>query len=239
LLSAALIDPTDNSLAQAEWSVERGINIENVEQFSAPYNYEAMARFHYRLENFDQALAYGMQLFTSFVAATLVEDQSIAIQACELGLKMNRGNPMLLNNLAFSLANRGEFRKAAEIIYRPLADVSPLETAIITATRGLIAFRAGEASMGRDMYRQAVESLIREKQLVPAASASLFWLYEELYSRGGGLMEALDCAIRTNTAARGPEIILSRRRLAKLVTEGNPSGAAEVVAALDLGRELR
>jgi hypothetical protein len=92
LLSTALLDPTDNALAQAEWSAKRGLDIVNTDLFDMPRSYEARARYYYRNEQFDEALRCGElwladqpfaldpAMFTSFVAAMFVDDQAAAIR---------------------------------------------------------------------------------------------------------------------------------------------------------------
>jgi Flp pilus assembly protein TadD len=230
LLSKALVDPTDNSLAQAEWSVPRGLDLVEEEKFDTPFSYEAKARHHFRNEEFAEALKYSelwladqpfaldSAAFTSFVAATFVDDQKSAIRACEIGLVTNRHSALLLNNLAFSLAVSGQLDKAREVIRRPMVDVSQRDNAIVTATRGLIEFRSGDPSSGRELYRQAARALVKEKEDVAATSAALFWLYEELWAgQEDGVREALGFFEATRKrVSKSAEIALPRLRVRRL-----------------------
>jgi Tfp pilus assembly protein PilF len=229
LLSASLVDPTDNSLAQAEWSVPRGVDLVSTEQLKIPRSYEAKARYHYRNKEFTAALMYGQlwladqpfaldpALFTSYVAATFVSDQTAAIHTCEIGLRANRNNATLLNNLAFSLASSGHHVEAREVIGRAMPDVSSREAAVLTATRGLIEYREGNLEAGQALYRRAVEILVRNKEQVAAASATLFWMYEEILSGGSGLAEVLRQAEAVNKGI-GPneDLALPIRRVEEL-----------------------
>ena len=250
LLNTALVDPTDNTLAQAEWSVARGVNVVDAEQFNLPRNYEALARYHYRNKQFDEALRYGQlwladqpfaldpALFTSYVAATLVEDQETAIQVCEIGLRTNRHNPTLLNNLAFSLASSNRLIEARKLISQPMIDVSKRDNAIITATRGLIAFRSGDPDAGRKLYRSAVEVLIGERETIAAASAALFWVYEELCAGGSDLRDALKLAESTNRGlARNADLALPRLRLTRLAKHQIAPDSIRVISSLELDHD--
>lgn len=249
LLSQALLDPTDNALAQAEWSVQQGVNVVDAEEFNLPRNYEAIARHHYRNEQFDEALRYGElwladqpfaldpALFTSYVGATLADSQEIAIRACEVGLVANRDNPILLNNLAFSLASIDRIDEARKVIKRPMADASKMDHAIFAATRGLIEFRSGDIESGRSLYRSAVEALIKEGALA-AASAALFWLYEELRAESADLRNVLKIAETTNRkVTRSVDLALPRQRLERLAKQQAGSNSRQVILLLDLDRD--
>jgi tetratricopeptide (TPR) repeat protein len=230
LLTTALVDPTDNTLAQVEWSAQQGVDVGGAQNLDLSCNFEAMARYHYRNEEFDEALKYGEQwladqpfaldpaLFTSYVAATFVEDQETAIRVCQVGLRANRNNSILLNNLAFSLASAGRVPEAREVIDRQATPASTYENAIKSATRGLIAFRGGDASAGRALYRQAVDALVKDRNSVAAASATLFWVYEELRAGGSDFKESLKLAKLANSGiGTSPELALSRHRLRGLI----------------------
>lgn len=247
LLTSAMVDPTDNSVAQAEWSVQRGLDVGSSEHLDLPRTYEARARFHYRTEEFPEALRFGElwladqpfavdpALFTSFLAATFMGDQSAAIRACKIGLRANRNNPTLLNNMAFSLACSGRTAEARSYLNRVQAGVSGVEAGMITATRGLIAYREHNSAAGRDYYRQAVTILMRDKNEVSAASASLFWLYEELLSGGEAIDEVLRQALSLNrTQRRSEDLVLPRRRLVLLVRRRSSAIDERSIEALGL-----
>ncbi|AWH54442.1 hypothetical protein C1924_15270 [Stenotrophomonas sp. ESTM1D_MKCIP4_1] len=51
---------------------------------------------------------------------------------------------------------------------------------VLYATLGLAAYRNGNFDTGRECYVRAIEDLTKEKRLKTAASASLFWIREEL-----------------------------------------------------------
>jgi Flp pilus assembly protein TadD len=238
LLSQALLDPTDNSLAQAEWSIPRGINIANTNEFDPPRNYEARARYYYRNEQFSEAFDFGSlwladqpfaldpAMFTSYVASTLLDDQRSAIRACTIGLRASPSDPILLNNLAFSLATSGHLEEAQKVLRRPMGKLSTEHDAMITATRGLVAFRSGDVAFGRQLYRIAIDALMKDRKQVVAASAAFFWIYEELHAETDNVPQALKCA---ESASRGvtdnPDLVLSRRRVERLMQRIAPSSA--------------
>jgi tetratricopeptide (TPR) repeat protein len=247
LLLQALVDPTDNSLAQAEWSVRRGIDIVDAGLLDMPRTYEARARYHYRNGQFEEALKCGQlwladqpfaldpALFTSFVAATLLDDQDAAISACEIGLRTSRQHPSLLNNLAFSLASSGRLQEARTVLQQPMVGAAVRDTATINATRGLIEYRAGNVDAGQLLYRSAVETLLKEKENVAAASAALFWVYEEVLFGGNYLADAIELAVSTERRI-GPnvDLALPRGRLERLAGRQAGPRVIPVIRALRL-----
>jgi hypothetical protein len=141
----------------------------------------------------------------------------------------------LLNNLAFSLATSGRLDEARDVVNTALPDVSKRDNAVMTATRGLIAYRGGDPAAGRVLYRSAIEQLVKEKEAVAAASATLFWVYEELCSGGDGLEDALKLAVSTNRGVRSEDLTLPRRRLERLARQIEPS-AIRAISGLDVDR---
>lgn len=89
----------------------------------------------------------------------------MAHTAAEAGLVANPDNTLLRNNLAFTLANEDRpAQAAAQLDLVQTGGLSPREHAVVSATRGLIAFRTGQTAEGRRLYDDAINELRREHQ---------------------------------------------------------------------------
>jgi tetratricopeptide (TPR) repeat protein len=195
MLRQSLVDPTENALAQAEWSATNGLDVVSQEQIVLPRNFEANARHFMRLGKFDDAVsqarlwqfdqpfALDSAHLTSYMASSLTRDYRTAAIACEIGLRTNPGDLVLLNNLAFAQAHMGEVDKAAAIISEFPAIEDPRTLAIWTATQGLIAFRRGDPVNGRILYRRSIEQWRNLNSYPEMARAAIFWTIEEMHAK--------------------------------------------------------
>lgn len=189
----ALVHPTENSLAQAEWAAANGMAIRLEEAGSLPTErFEAKALRAFRAVDFEAALRSGLlwqedqrfdpgpAAFVSFVAAMGLEDHDTAIRATRLGLVANPDEVILRNNLAFSLASSDRALEAeAELARLPSTIPDPRRAAVIEATRGLILFALGQPDAGAERYLAAIRRLERLGEGDLAALAALRWTREE------------------------------------------------------------
>jgi tetratricopeptide (TPR) repeat protein len=170
LFRSAMVNPNENSVAQAEWASSRlagdlGLREEQIERSA-----EARARRFAEQDQLDPALAAGWewlsdQPFSTEPAtfgsyhASMCGSFEQAIKFAKAGLQPNPGNVLLLNNLAFSQANLAQLNEATAT----LARVKPSEEGwlrpTLTATRGFLAFRHGEHEQGRNLYRSAIDTM--------------------------------------------------------------------------------
>jgi len=168
----SLIRPNDNSLAQIEWATtaDNQLNI-NTQGVKVEMDFEATALDNYRKENFNEALVSALRwfadmpfskrpiLFASNLASTVMKDQPKAIAFLSEGLKSHPNDPILINNLAYSLALENKTKEAFEALDRLKgAHINSDTTRIcLTATMGLAYFRQGFSDLGRKYYLDAIE----------------------------------------------------------------------------------
>jgi len=175
LFKDSLIAPNENSLAQVEWA-ERwvgGIAIQP-QNLKIPLSFEANAYDAFKRERWWESLECALQwlddeqfssrplYFISHVDSSILEDYSLSIKLIRKALDTHVGNPELLNNLAFALANAGELKEAEDALNganRGLA--SEAANVALAATRGLVLMRKGELIKGRESYREAYEKAKR------------------------------------------------------------------------------
>ncbi|WP_447003521.1 hypothetical protein ACRAKI_28195 [Saccharothrix isguenensis] len=207
LLRKALEDPTENAVAQAEWSAQHGVDVVKPQQLDIPQGFEARALYASRIGDFkqavehatywlaDQPFALDPAIFISYTASLLAQDYEAAAKASQLGLITNPNDPTLLNNLAFALASMDQPTQAAEVMRRyPQGTGDTLERAAFTATRGLIAYRLGDIEVGRKLYLDAVETFRTKGRASTAAIAIVMWACEEIRSDGPLADEAIELA---------------------------------------------
>jgi tetratricopeptide (TPR) repeat protein len=166
LFRSALVDPNENSVAQAEWASSRlsGLDLGDKQiELSA----EARARRYADEDDTDAALSATWewlidQPFSSAPAAfgsyraSMTGRFEEAIRFARAGLRPNPRNALLLNNLAFSQANAGELDTAEKTLGEVESDSEGAMRPTLTATRGFVAFRSGQADAGRMLYREAI-----------------------------------------------------------------------------------
>jgi hypothetical protein len=234
LMRLALVEPTDNALAQAEWASANGLNIEPV-SLDVPRTYEARALRYAHSGDWkassraglhwlaDQPFAQEPAQFTSYVASVGAEDWTTAEHAARIGLVSNPESQMLRNNLVFALANQHRVNDAQdELRLIARSDLGPRELAILSATQGLVDFRSGRTAEGRARYQEAVNSLARQRYVDLAALAQVFLAREEVLAGTAEAHRAVDSALELATSAGAPEARLWMERLTLTVAQRMP-----------------
>src|SRR5262249_48123801 len=116
LFRHSLLEPNENSLAQAEWASDkvRGLDV-SVEDYAVAGKYEAAGGDYFNKGAWDLALANSRgwlydqpfssrpAMFASYLAISVLERISEGINILNESLKANPKHPILLNNLAFGL----------------------------------------------------------------------------------------------------------------------------------------
>lgn len=216
LLSAAMIDPTENAAAQAEWAVQELPKLRTWSSANVVAG-EAAARHAERQRNWpvatsnaelwlnDQPFSVDAAAFASYVAA-LGEDFLRAAQLAEVGLRANPDAPVLINNLAYALVEIGELSEAERQLDRTHAAVeSDEDSAALLATRGLLAIRKGDWAPGAALYRQSIDAARRAKR--PAIEAQAWvMLAREMLAAGADGGDAIDKAISTARGVNEPAV---------------------------------
>jgi tetratricopeptide (TPR) repeat protein len=179
LLRLALIDPTENTVAQADWLANRDSDLDhvNVSAFHIPANFEAAAIAAFGAGDWDtsyqqaqdwladQPFSARPAILAGFIASSVLVDFRKAVRFCKDALTPNPDDATLLNNLAFSYANLDETKEARKHIRRAVTtpNLKIEELIILTATQGLISFREGDAENGEAFYEQAIGLASKDK----------------------------------------------------------------------------
>lgn len=172
-IHASLLEPTENTIAQAHWLSQKikqpellsHISLDNVQ-----HGYEAKTLYLLKNHNWqtafnecckwlwDEPYSSRPAVTCSFIGSTLHENYDVAIKYAYAGLKADPSDKMLLNNLTVLYAYKDKL-KQAEIYFKKL-DYLNLNKKnenyfIYLATDGLLKFRKGDIEGGRQKYEEA------------------------------------------------------------------------------------
>lgn len=195
LLSDALQRPTENVVAQAWWAkTNQHLNIIlPAELLQQSHSFEANTFALIRTDQWHHALSASEQWLkdepfasrpaveTSFIKTVAFEEFDDAIKILSHSLRTNPGDPLVINNLAFSLANVGEFQNARRILrLSDQAKNADSDNVSLRATEGLICFREGNVVQGREHYKQAISLARKSKDERRLGIAMAFLAKEEV-----------------------------------------------------------
>jgi Tfp pilus assembly protein PilF len=251
LFRKALKQPTENSIAQAEWASREvsSMTIE-VEEFDAPRKYEALASSHFKDGEFDKAVDQGENwildqpfavnpvLFTGFVS-NVTENFELSERLYRFGLRANPENGILRNNLAFALASNNEPYLAEQEVARiDRTSLTIQDRIVIKATEGLIEFRKGDAAEGRSLYREAIELANENDKGGLAIRALVYLAREEINARTPIAKLALENAELEFEKFTSKELEVLLKNLKGVVESGPESFATSLESAKHLARGL-
>ncbi len=191
----AIVDPTENALAQAEWVTnEIGIVIPKIVQLGnkVPASYEMQTRYQYQKKHFKESLLAAKKwsnfqqlstrpvIVSTFISSVCLDDNEQSINIIKDLLQAQRNDPSIINNYAFSLVKMGKVKEAEEELKKlEKYELSDVEKLVDYATKGLIAFRKGNPDEGRQLYSKAVNGFEKLRNPYTGAIASYFWAVEE------------------------------------------------------------
>jgi tetratricopeptide (TPR) repeat protein len=193
LLSQALLEPTDNAVAQVAWTARnRDVPLLDSRHLALDLTFEARAWEHYRAREWTAAIDEAerwhldepfagrpLQLAT-FVSAVPLADFTRSAELAKRGLDLNPDDQVIRNNLAFALASDGKWRAAMYVLDKlKLADVRKEVLIEYVATWGLIQFRQGLVEEGRALYNLAIDRAHKGRAAEDEALATLYLAREE------------------------------------------------------------
>lgn len=193
LFKLALEEPTENALAQATFMNNMlGETIQPVNSERLSQAFEAQTRYKFFTQDFKGALEAAKRWFAyqpfssrpavmgSYIASVALGQFEEAIKLVKLGQLASPDDPLLKNNLAFSLASTGKILEATEVLSSiDDSKLSDSEKYVVMATRGTIEFRNQNIAEGRRLYASAIDYFRKQKDLRSVALATYFLAREE------------------------------------------------------------
>lgn len=216
LFRESLVDPTDNSLAQAGWAATKiqGVDIPP-ELLNRPRSFEARALKDYsegrwtpairQCKNWllDEPFSARPAALGSYLALVTEQDYRLSETFARRGLRANPGDSLLLNNLVVALANQGQVETASEE-FAKISEKSDEIRPTLLATEGLLSFRKGDPKGGRRLYLEAVEQAGRQGDRRRRALAIAYLAREELLA---GTSEAGEILLAAEQACEGIDLL--------------------------------
>jgi tetratricopeptide (TPR) repeat protein len=189
LFRTSLVNPTGNSLAQAEWANPHlgGELVTSKQIDDVPDSGEARAFHAYWQGDFEGLIRICEQWMTeepfaskpyavgSSVAIT-IGDLDLGYRLAERGLELEPDSLLFRNHLAYALIEKGEYPRATQILRQALIkrpdDVS---AEYLAATTSMLSMRLGEIEDGIAGYKAVIAAFRRQgnKNLEASAAAYL------------------------------------------------------------------
>ena len=237
LFKKSLKKPTENSIAQAVWISKHrhlSLDINNISFDKLNTLETGYWNFYYEknwkeatkaceLWRDDQPFSEEPYIRGSYVLMTALDDYKQGKELAKEGLKINKAELALQNNLAFAHINNKDYKEADEILSKiNNKDISDrYALAVITATRGLLAFRKkdNDIETGRKLYLEACRTArkLEDKKLL--ASASVFHAIEEIRSnqeyKPTALSEAKEALSQARKSYNDPMLEVLEQKLDK------------------------
>jgi hypothetical protein len=229
LLEQSLVEPTENALAQATWLQRKtgALVVLPATLDTLVAAHEARAWSWYRAEEWrkailearywlaDQPFSSRPAVLGSYLAATALRDFQMSAHMADLGLQANPNDFLLLNNAAFARAQMNDVEGAKKILERiNSSTLSAEHYPVKLATCGLVAYRSGNTSSGREMYLKAIalaERQSNEHHIV--LRARLYLAMEELRIASSYAEEYRKSALDLARSVSQPDIALLVERL--------------------------
>jgi tetratricopeptide (TPR) repeat protein len=230
LFRFALRSPNENSLAQARWAAKGlgGLDVEDNE-LRVPLAFEADAILAFQRGEMEKALHQAKawlydQPFSvvpaqlaCFLASVAFDDHRESLKIIELSERSNPDNTQLRYSKIFALASLNMTDEAqAELDRTARAPGDVTEQILALADRGLIQYRRGLATSGREFYRQAMEMAEGKALEKVRAMAAIYYAREEALSGSPDARRVLELAHRQAEGVSDPGVKIAFQSLRKL-----------------------
>lgn len=200
MFSHALIEPTENAVAQAGWIGRHMTGFDLPEgSLAVPRAFEALAWEAVQEERFDDAVAHALEwaedepfatrpvLFGSWVASMGLGDFATAADMAEVARTANPDDPRLVAQLLYCRASMDEMAEARALLpelerLTRLSEGSRTQDewdVVLEADRGLLAYREGNPEIGRRHYEEAIDLAAKSQLPESVATALVNYAREE------------------------------------------------------------
>ncbi|WP_182510637.1 hypothetical protein [Phyllobacterium sp. P30BS-XVII] len=190
LFRHSIVDPTGNSLAQAEWaSPAFGTDIIPRQTYQTVKEADEANAFHLLREekfievsaactSWSKAEPYSIRPFeVGASTAAMIGHYSIALDFARKGLMVRHDASKLLNTQAFCLANLGRLKEAEQSL-RNISDNDESVTLVSLANRGLIQMRSGQTEAGTVCYRTVIDQFKKMQNFQLSTIAKVYFAHE-------------------------------------------------------------
>lgn len=180
--NTSILSPNDNSLAQAEWVSPR-LQLDFVRKNDVKLDYEARFYQAFFKKDYDSAIdelvnwiidmPYSQKpiYLGTNISLSFLRDFKLAEAILKIGLKVSPDNMDFVNNMAYTLARQNRQKEAKiyldKFLNMPSEDETDSRIICQKATKGLIAYRSGNAEQGKTLYEEAIAEAEKVKSELP------------------------------------------------------------------------
>ncbi len=240
LLKEALVDPTENVVAQAAWTSRNGMPLGNMLQDTTVSSDEALAWAHYEQLDLEAAFRHAAQwvhdqpfstraaLLALLLAIHLPNKADAGLFIAQRALTANPREPLLYNNAACLHAYTGDITGAQHRVRQGIAfaDTHVLRTTF-TATSGLIAYEMGDSDGGDALYRNAIDYALQHDEVSTAKIAFAYWNLARAKAGLSVIDTHADVKLTTQDAARSPLVRLVIASILECSQDKPPQGGLD------------
>lgn len=193
LFTKSLVNPTGNSLAQAEWANPHlgGELVTSRQIERVPDSGEARAFHAYWQGNFEELIGICKQwmLEEPFASrpyavgsstAITIGDLELGLRFAQEGLALEPESLLFRNHLAYALIEKGEYPRATRILRQALIkkQTDDVSAEFLAATASMLAMRLGEIEEGIAGYKRVIATFKRQGNRNLEASAAAYLALE-------------------------------------------------------------
>ncbi|RZK06559.1 MAG: hypothetical protein EOO46_15150 [Flavobacterium sp.] len=233
LFETSLVHPNDNSLAQAEWASQEEKNLIpiNTQQFNLINSFEANARDYAEHEKWGEAIesskkwfldlpfSKGSILFGNDIALNKLKNHELAVNVAKIGLVSHPNDPLLLNNIIYSLCIQNKLDEASNFLKQIKKDDIQSKTGVaicLSATKGLYFFRSGFIEAGRNLYYEAMRVAKENNNIELHSLAYINYTREEILTGTENVDELIPRLREIKKRFPGKDIIDEAEEVIKL-----------------------
>lgn len=223
-------NPPRTVIAHSEWVLRNHFfHLINSIQFDFSNSPEASAYNQYHNINYSKALSEIIKWINEepyskepYILASSIycsmEKYKKAIEIADSGLKSNPNDFTLLNNKCYALLKNNEVKVGEkQFSYLNKPSESSIEYIIYSATKGLLKFKKGDITNGRNLYLLAIEKSNILNNQVLKLRAQLNLLHAEL--EHGNILESkiLNETLNIAQKSNDPQIVTSLQKFKKKI----------------------
>lgn len=234
LFQLSLLDPTENSVAQSVWA-KKALPVLEINDviIRVPRAYEARAIQALNDQDWEVAVEESIrwlkdEFFSSrpaevgaYAALIGMENYPLAEKIIWPALIANPDDLILINNLAFSIANqKGREYEAYSILQSAIQHIENARDNIpIKATMGLINLRLGKLDEGQKLYLEAISLAKKRSNLEQATIATMYYAREMILAGLFTKTEAIDVAENAAKSINHPHTNILLEKIIKVINQ--------------------
>ncbi len=227
---AAWVNPSEAVVAHAEWVTRNklpGLRSESPVEYQK--SLEALSWVQYYALDFEAAMetvkkwqmeeTYSSNPFAVGSSIACCADRpEVAAEMTRFGLKINKGDWLLINNLCYSLLQAGKIDEAEEEFktYKLEND----NNIFYLATKGLLKFKQGHYDEGRKYYTESIEQCKKMGEIELMIRATLNLAIVEIEAGLPDSMKTAYSALQFSEGYNHPDITVKRQQLENILKIG-------------------